>query len=63
MFHSEPVHLARELVAELLEQILAQKLAMKRAQHTRFNFLAADGEMVVASSLIAGAETPETVLA
>jgi hypothetical protein len=63
MLHAESVHLACELVAELFEEILAQKLVLKRAQHTRFNFLAADGEMVVASSLIAGAEASETVLA
>jgi hypothetical protein len=56
VFHSKLVHLARELVAELLEQIPAQKLVLKRAQHARFNFVAADGQMVVASSVIAGAE-------
>jgi hypothetical protein len=30
MFHPQPVHLARELVAELLEEILSKQLFLQR---------------------------------
>ena len=63
MLHPEPVHLARELLAELLEEFLAQQLLLQRLQHARFNLVAADGQMVVAPPLVAGAEAPEPVLA
>jgi hypothetical protein len=47
---------------EFLEEILAQELVLQGSQHARFNFVPADGQVVVASSLIASAETPEPVL-
>jgi len=30
VLHSQPVHLARELIAELFEQVLSQQLLLKR---------------------------------
>ena len=54
VLHSKPVRLARELVAELLEEFLVQELILQRAQHARFNFVAADGQVVVATALVAG---------
>ena len=61
MLHPKPVHLARELVAELLEQVLAQQLLLKRTEHARFHFVAANGQVVVAPTLIACAEAREPV--
>ena len=47
VLHPQPIHLARELVAELLEQILAQQLVPQRLEHALFDFLAADGQAIV----------------
>ena len=61
MLHAEPIHLARELVAELLKEILTQQLVLQCSQDASFDFIAPDGQMVVASSLIASAEAREPV--
>ena len=63
MFHSKPVHLARELVAELLEEILPKQFFLESVEHTRFDPVAPNGQEVVAAPLVAGAEAPEPVLA
>ena len=63
MFHPEPVHLARELLAELFEELLAGAASPAAPQHARFHLVAADGQMVVAPSLVACAEASEPVLA
>src|SRR4029077_3094266 len=57
------VHLARELIATLFEQVLAQQFLMERFEHARFHLLAANGQQVVASTLIACAEAGEPVAA
>ena len=62
LLHPQSVHLARELVAELLEEILAQQLVRERAEHACFDLVAADGQVVVATTLVAGAEASEAVL-
>ncbi|HYT75824.1 MAG TPA: hypothetical protein VEL79_13805 [Vicinamibacterales bacterium] len=62
MLHPKPVHLARELVAELLKEILAEELVMQRTQHPSFDFVATNGQVVIASSLVTRAEAPEPVL-
>src|SRR5262245_52776290 len=63
MLHAEPVHLARELFAELVEQVLAQELLLQRLEDTRFDFIAPDGQVVVAASLIPRAKASEAMLA
>ena len=42
MLHSQPVHLARELLAELVKQILAQELLLERLENSRLNLVAPD---------------------
>ncbi|HMD36977.1 MAG TPA: hypothetical protein VKH42_18515, partial [Vicinamibacterales bacterium] len=63
MLHPEPVHLPSELVAEFCEQLLVQELLPERFQHSRFDFIAPDSQVVVAPSLIACPEASEAVLA
>src|SRR6267142_3875247 len=63
MFHPESVHLAGELLAELVEEFLVQELLLQRLEHARFHLVAADGQMVVAASLVACTEASEAVLA
>src|SRR3954471_16730917 len=63
MFHPESVHLASELVAEFGEQLLVQELRLQRFQHARFDFIAPDGLVVVAPSLIARPKASEAALA
>ncbi len=63
MLHAKPVHLARTFLAEPSEQVLLQQLLLQRLEHTRFHVVAADGQVVVAASLIAGSEAPEAMLA
>jgi hypothetical protein len=45
-----------ELFAELVEQLLVQQLVLQRFEHAGFNLVAADGQAVVTSALVAGAE-------
>src|SRR5688500_16413685 len=59
MLHPEPVHLARELVAELLEQVLSQQLLLQRPQHARLDFVPADRKLVRARPLVASAAAAE----
>jgi hypothetical protein len=61
--HPEPVHLASELVAELFEQILLKQLLLERVEHSRFNLVAPNGQVVVAPSLVTSTEASEPVLA
>src|SRR5438093_1845362 len=61
MFHPESVHLACELIAELLEEILPKQLLLKRTQDPRLDFIAADGQVVVAPTLVACPEAGEPV--
>src|SRR5690606_29646794 len=61
MFHPEPVHLARELLAELVEQVLAQELLLEGLQDARFDLVAPDGQAVIARPLLASAETCEAI--
>src|SRR6185295_4680369 len=61
MLHSQAVHLAREFIAEFFEQILAQQLLLKRFEDAGFDFVAANGQQVVAPALITCAEAGEPV--
>src|SRR6059058_2197105 len=63
MLHPEPVHLARELLAELLEQILTEQLVLQRAQYARFDVVTTNAQVVVASSVVACAEASKAVFA
>src|SRR5687768_6756388 len=63
MLHSQPVHLASELVAELLEELLVQELLLESLDDPRFNFVSSDREVVAARALLASAEACETVAA
>ena len=45
------------------EQMLLEQLFLERAAHSRLNLVAPGGQVVVAPSLVAGAETSEAVLA
>jgi hypothetical protein len=44
MLHPEPVHLARELLAEFLEEILAQPLFLKCQQDLSLDFITSNGQ-------------------
>ena len=59
--HAEPIHLAREFLAELLEEIAAQQLVLERMKHPRFDVVATNRQVVRADSLVAGAEAREAV--
>src|SRR5690349_6792862 len=61
MFHPEPVHLARELVAEFLKEILPQELLLQRPQHTRLDVVTADRQFVRARALVASAKAREPI--
>jgi hypothetical protein len=37
--HAEPIHLARELLAELFEEILTQQLLLKRVEDALLDFI------------------------
>ena len=54
--HPEPVHLAREFLAELFKQISSEELLLQRVQDARFDFVSSDREMVAADALIRGAD-------
>jgi hypothetical protein len=56
MLHPEPIHLARELLAELVEEILTQQLLLKRLQYAPFNFVPANRQLVRARALVASSE-------
>jgi hypothetical protein len=62
VLHAEPVHLAREVLAELVEQVLPQGLLLQGLEDGRFDLVAANGQMVVTASLIAGSEHPRRCL-
>ncbi len=61
MLHVEPVHLARELLAELLEEVLTQEFLLQRVQDTRLHFVAPDGQVVLARPLVTGTEAGEAI--
>jgi hypothetical protein len=63
VLHPKPVHLAREFIAEFLEEILLKQPLPQRAEHTGFDFVAPDGQVVVAPALVPCAEASETILA
>ena len=51
MLHPEPVHLARELLAELVEEILAQQLVLKCVQDSPLDLITSNGQAIRTCSL------------
>jgi hypothetical protein len=54
--HPEPVHLARELVAELFEEILAQQLFLKCVEDSLLDLIASNGQAIRARALVSCAK-------
>src|SRR4029453_505677 len=61
VLHPEPVHLARELVAEFFEEILAQQLFLKGVQDAPLDFITSNGQPIRAGALVSRAEAHEPI--
>ncbi|HEX5069063.1 MAG TPA: hypothetical protein VFV78_02515 [Vicinamibacterales bacterium] len=61
LLHAQPIHLARELVAELFEEILPKQLVLQRPEHAGLDLVATNRQPVRARSLVACAEAHQAV--
>ena len=61
VLHSEPIHLARELLAELFEEIVTQQLLLKRVEDALLDFITSNGQAIRARALVSCAKAHQPI--